>query len=330
MVVNQNASSGRELYGKIWKVLGTRFYDVSRLANWKSWKHCYDDVIIDDNSALRYADKMVASLNDEYTCLIKPEKVGSRHAYQKRNKTAVIAEHLPGNIGCLSILDFSQNNMLEQVAQGLERIADCAGFLVVLANNSGGLVDQAIDCLEPFVEEGGITSLELSTGKGVKTQYVYFAPHASLICTTLPGAKETMQWFGRKKAIVAGKPVAVVINGDTASAAEIFAEALLHNGKATGWCRSYGTRSRGKGITQEPFKILGGRAKLQISTGRVLSPSQRWFGDAQTDCRGIEPDVYVDGGDRAIRNAALRDLRRRIGQKAAWEVRTKNARVFMS
>lgn len=325
MYITECASIGRErsdarerdfaraLYHAIWVRVGAHFFDETRLADWGTWEHRHDDRIVDERSALRYARRMVASLGDKYTCILSPKQLKSRHKKKESTSAAVRAEHLPGNIGCITILSFSQDNVIEQFTTGLEKLADCDGLVIVLNNNRGGQVDRAIDCLEPLIEEGGIVSLEIRGGLGITTEYVYFAPHASLIATMAPDGKETIKRYHRKQAVFAGKPMSLVMNGDTASAAELFAAALICNGKRTGRCRSFGTRTFGKGITQAPFELFEGRATVQISTGRVLSPERAWFGDAQSHCPGIDPGVVIDGDAEAV-TAACEDLRQRVRQ----------------
>ncbi len=329
MNIKQRASAGRELYQAIWEKLGTHFYDLSRLTDWSSWKHRYDDKITDDQSALLYARVMVASLKDNYTCILEPNEVESMQERWHSSESAVIAERLCGNIGFLYIDSFSQENIVEQVAKGMTKIAGCGAFLVVVQNNLGGLAEKVIECLELFVEEGPIVSFESRTEAGWTNDYRYFAPDASILCTLGSGSEEQIEWFKRMKAITAGKPTAVVINGDTASAAEIFAAAILDNGKRSGLCRSFGsqsrrngkkstlswsfgTRSLGKGIAQDRFEILDGRATVKISTGRAFSPNDVWLGDGgQTVCNGIVPDFVVEGDEEAI-DVACRYLRHRL------------------
>jgi C-terminal processing protease CtpA/Prc len=110
--------------------------------------------------------------------------------------------------------------------------------------------------------------------------------------------------------IVGGRPLIVLIDGKTASAAEFFAATLRDHKLA----RLYGTTTGGKGISQATIKLFDGHA-LQVTSGTFLPPSGQFFGDhRQTVFNGIEPHyrVYNDGpGDHVLDVAydhMLRDL----------------------
>jgi hypothetical protein len=55
------------LYHAIWLRVKNSFIDVDRLNDWDSWQHRFDQSIDSDESALRFADVMLASLGDPYT-----------------------------------------------------------------------------------------------------------------------------------------------------------------------------------------------------------------------------------------------------------------------
>ncbi len=313
----QHASFGRELYWAIWEKIDTHFYDVSKLAQWISWKHRFDDLIVDDESALGFARQMVASLNDKYTGLVEPDDVMTKRAIQQISEGAVFTERLAGNIGQISILSFEPNNIVNQVEMGLNAIADCDGFLFKLLNNGGGLIQETSECLEMFMVEGPVTTIEFRTERGTTTREIELVPDAYMLSTTETGSEEEPRFFKRRKAIVANKPMSIAINGGSASSTEIVVAALMKNSRKSRLCRTFGKKTLGKGNMQTTFDILNGRATLRITCGRFLSADGVWFGDAQKDCRGIDPDVLVEGGDAAIHEAALEDLRQRLRNRAA-------------
>jgi carboxyl-terminal processing protease len=79
-------------------------------------------------------------------------------------------------------------------------------------------------------------------------------------------------------------PVVVLVDGGTASAAEVVAAALQDRNRAV----VVGSRTYGKGSVQEPMVLPNGSA-IEITIGRYLTPAGRVI-----DGRGIEPDVLVD------------------------------------
>ena len=81
-----------------------------------------------------------------------------------------------------------------------------------------------------------------------------------------------------------GKPIIVLINGGSASAAEIVAGALQDNRRAT----IVGTRSFGKGSVQTLLPVGLGDGALHLTTARYFTPSGR-----SIQAKGIEPDIEV-------------------------------------
>jgi carboxyl-terminal processing protease len=90
---------------------------------------------------------------------------------------------------------------------GAEKIK---GFVLDLRNNPGGLLDQAISVADAFLDEGEIVS---TRGRNVHEMHRFRA---------------------RRGDLTKGKPIIVLINGGSASAAEIVAGALQDNKRATG------------------------------------------------------------------------------------------------
>jgi carboxyl-terminal processing protease len=80
-------------------------------------------------------------------------------------------------------------------------------------------------------------------------------------------------------------PLAVVVNGNTASAAEIFAGAV----QDFGYGEVVGTTTYGKGVVQVVLPIQSTGGGLKITTSQYYTPSGRTI-----DKNGIYPDYYVD------------------------------------
>ena len=84
--------------------------------------------------------------------------------------------------------------------------------------------------------------------------------------------------------IAAGLPIAVLINGGSASASEIVAGALQDHHRAI----LLGTRSFGKGSVQTIIP-LPGHGAMRLTTARYYTPSGR-----SIQAKGIEPDIVVE------------------------------------
>ncbi|GGC45632.1 S41 family peptidase [Chelatococcus reniformis] len=133
------------------------------------------------------------------------------------------------------------------------------GYVLDLRNNRGGLLDQAVYVSDAFLNRGEIVS------------------------TRGRNADETQRFNAKAGDVTKGKPVIVLVNGGSASAAEIVAGALQDHKRAT----LIGTRSFGKGSVQTIIP-LGANGALRLTTARYYTPSGR-----SIQAKGIEPDIEV-------------------------------------
>ncbi|MEO8223941.1 MAG: S41 family peptidase [Gammaproteobacteria bacterium] len=146
------------------------------------------------------------------------------------------------------------------------------GLVLDLRDNPGGVLDAAVDVADSFLERGVIV-----TASG-RTRDATFSHEAT------PGD------------LLEGAPLAVLVNGASASASEIVAGALQDHHRAL----IVGTRTFGKGSVQTVMPLSDGRA-IKLTTSRYFTPS-----GASIQGRGISPDVDLDSGttDDYLRQAA--------------------------
>ncbi len=170
-----------------------------------------------------------------------------------------------GDIGYIRITQFNQ-----EAYEGLRRAFDhfraepgdakLKGYILDLRNNPGGLLNQAVEITNAFVDGGPIVT---TRGRDPEQQQSYSAR--------------------RGVNLSEGKPVAVLINGGSASASEIVSGALQDLKRAT----LVGTRSFGKGSVQTILP-LGDEGALKLTTARYYTPSGR-----SIQAKGIDPDIVV-------------------------------------
>ncbi len=160
-----------------------------------------------------------------------------------------------------------QENTLAEVDLALSELAkyDARALVLDLRGNHGGLFDTAIEVARRFLTTGVITSTQHQDGKLNK---VFHANNPNAI--TLP--------------------LLVLVDGDTASAAEVLAGALKENARA----KLLGQRTFGKGCTQLILKLPNGKGNLptggiRLTVARFYSPK----GQSYTPF-GIEPDFFVE------------------------------------
>tara|TARA_B100000886_G_scaffold339083_1_gene303503 strand:+ start:1394 stop:2488 length:1095 start_codon:yes stop_codon:yes gene_type:complete len=166
------------------------------------------------------------------------------------------------NIGYLRLKSFNENsdNQFLKILKKFENNNKIKGYVIDLRNNPGGLLTQAINITDFFLDDGEIVST-----KGRKVS-------------------ETRKFFARKGDEIKGKPIVVLINNGSASAAEIFAGALKDHKRAI----ILGENSYGKGSVQSIIPLTnGGGIRLTIS--KYYLPSGKSISEV-----GVTPDIFVE------------------------------------
>jgi carboxyl-terminal processing protease len=173
------------------------------------------------------------------------------------------------NLGYIRLKSFNENSD-EQFLKSIKRFeknSKIKGYVVDLRNNPGGLLTQAINITDFFLDDGEIVSTK---GRNVS---------------------ETRKFFARKGDEIKGKPMVVLINNGSASASEIFAGALKDHKRAI----ILGENSYGKGSVQSIIPVSnGGGIRLTIS--KYYLPSGKSISEV-----GVTPDILVEEtGDNFI------------------------------
>jgi C-terminal processing protease CtpA/Prc len=315
---NASRTSGRRLYREIWKTVADSFFDDDRLqqADWASKENLFDTRIVDDESALACAAEALASLNDKYTHLMPA--VEYRQHVAERDETeesAVYSRILQGNIGYMRIETFFRSDIFEQVTAEVEKLKDCDALIIDLRDNGGGLLDATGHCCEYFVKSGTLAGFVRRTPEGLFEKAFGCNNEASISIVEVAGVQREPVLYMRRPALLADKPTVVLINGGTGSSAEVFASAVVENGRENGRCIAIGMETAGKGIAQTTVDIFEGKARLQISVAKFLNAKLEWLGDhAQRVRNGIKPDVEVDdaGDYKAPLSAAYEHLKQTL------------------
>jgi carboxyl-terminal processing protease len=176
-----------------------------------------------------------------------------------------VRSHLEGdNIGYIRITTFNEqtdvglNNAMKNLKQQANN--KLIGVILDLRNDPGGLLDQAVAVADAFLDKGEIVST-----RGRRSE-------------------DAQRYNSRPGDIAAGLPVAVLINGGSASASEIVAGALQDHHRAV----LLGTKSFGKGSVQTIIP-LPGHGAMRLTTARYYTPSGR-----SIQAKGIDPDIIVE------------------------------------
>ncbi len=175
------------------------------------------------------------------------------------NIPVVQSEMLEDNIGYIALYEFTEQTEPQYMEafealkdQGMERL------IIDVRNNPGGLLTSVCDILEDILPEGLIVYTEDKNGE--REEY------------TCDGENEL------------DIPLAVLVNGNSASASEIFAGAIQDYSKGT----IVGTTTFGKGIVQSLIPFNDGSA-IKTTTAKYYTPSGKCIHGT-----GIQPDVEVE------------------------------------
>ena len=195
-------------------------------------------------------------------------------------QSSVRNQILEQGIGYIRIAVFQAETSEEfkSAIKQLQADGPLQGLVLDLRNNPGGLMPISVEVADTLIDQGLLLYTE---GRLPEANKQYYATYGDL---------------------TQGVPIAVLINGGSASASEIVAGALQDQERAT----IIGTQSFGKGSVQSVIPLGDGRA-IKLTTAHYLTPNGRFIHG-----QGIEPDIVVEsssqkmgGNDKQITQAIL-------------------------
>jgi carboxyl-terminal processing protease len=172
---------------------------------------------------------------------------------------SVLSKLLPGDIGYAQLSVFGQNTG-DELNAALNRLQSegAKAYVLDLRYNGGGYLNAAIDVSSKFIASGPIVTVQARAGQSTE--------------------------YDAENTAITPRPLAVLVNGYTASASEITAGAIEDSGVGT----LIGTKTYGKGVVQTIFPLRDGSA-VKITTARYFTPDGH---DINTV--GIQPQIESD------------------------------------
>lgn len=210
-------------------------------------------------------DKSIESMKgqegSEITITVRRDGIDRDLVFTRRSMelTTVTGEMLSGYIGYIKITGFKKNTP-EQFISTLERLTSngAKAFVFDVRDNGGGLVTALEECVDPLLPEGVVATAEYRDGRS-----------------------ETLVYSDESELDV---PMAVLVNGETASAGELFAASLKDFGKA----ELIGEQTYGKGVMQVTTEFDDGSAVVLTVAEYKTAFSECYNGV------GITPDYVVE------------------------------------
>jgi carboxyl-terminal processing protease len=167
----------------------------------------------------------------------------------------------PG-IGYIQIKQFqsSTSDELDEALNELRKEGPAKGLVLDLRGNPGGLLDQAAQVADHFLQRG-------------------------VIVTTVGGSEGREEKRAKRLGTEPNYPIVMLVNGSSASASEIVAGALKNQDRAV----LVGQTTFGKGSVQLVFSRIAGGAALKLTIAQYLTP-----GGISIQGVGVTPDVELD------------------------------------
>ena len=175
---------------------------------------------------------------------------------------SVVSKLIDNEVGYLRLRAFNENSsdQLKNEISKLEKNKELVGYILDLRNNPGGLLSQAVKISDFFLNDGEIVST-----KGRKS-------------------RENRKFFAKKGDRIKGKPLIVLINNGSASAAEIVAGALQDQKRAV----LLGETTYGKGSVQSIIPLRN-RGAIRLTISKYYLPSGKSISEV-----GVSPDIKVE------------------------------------
>tara|TARA_Y100001970_G_scaffold284454_1_gene401869 strand:+ start:5232 stop:6368 length:1137 start_codon:yes stop_codon:yes gene_type:complete len=175
---------------------------------------------------------------------------------------SVKSKIINNDIGYVRLTSFNENssNQLRKKISGIKKNKNIKAYILDLRNNPGGLLTQAIEISDFFLENGEIVST-----KGRKKS-------------------ENRRWYANSGDVIDGKTLIVLINYGSASASEIVAGALKDHKRAI----LIGENSYGKGSVQSIIPLKNDGA-IRLTISKYYLPSGKSISEI-----GVSPDIEVE------------------------------------
>jgi carboxyl-terminal processing protease len=211
---------------------------------------------------------------------------------------------LDHDVGYLRLSNFGSWSYHSATVEA-ERLKKARAVVVDLRDNPGGDISTTLRLCAMFTRQAVLTHMEsrLIGGDGCTKKTVRLETLAGMV-EGADGRSYPQDQIMLPSCWFEGKPIVVLVNENTASAAELFAGALRDGIGAT----VLGARTFGKGVFQHTINLPQCAVTVRVTSGKFFCPNGDWAGDGARDKRGIEPSVSVATQSKVFDIGSDRDL----------------------
>lgn len=264
-------------YDQIWMLVQQHFLYRVRLQNWARWRHRFDAQLTSPEAMRIACDAMLGSLNDPYTYYRDASATTERQ--QEDDETNVVDyKFVAKNVGYIRLKTFCSKNCVGEMRNGMQQLHGARAIVMDLRDNKGGSVEDAFTIFSMFVKSGKFASLTGIDGKAVIKERL------SVSKTKLLDKKgHSTKIRSREKNLSRARPLLVLVDGKTRSAAEMLAGALRDSAGA----KIIGTKTYGKGVIQRVWEF-DNNTSVKITSAAYKLPS-----GATIHGVGIKPAIKI-------------------------------------
>lgn len=244
-----------------WALLHANSLYADRLPDWDTCRAQYGSGLsrVDEAAADEAMNKLLSLVRDDYTFF--RNRVQTARFRSELEQRGVVRYSVDADgVAWIRIRTFASKHTANELRDALRDVSSTARrYVVDLRGNHGGLVNEAFTAYSLFVDEGVFATFR---GRNCGEDYSEtLSVSRTRLCRQF---NDKVRRSKRYANMTAHKPVFVLIDNDTRSAAELLAGALHDTGRAT----LVGTRTYGKGVVQDTWN-LGDGSSVRITTARA-------------------------------------------------------------
>jgi C-terminal processing protease CtpA/Prc len=272
-------------YDEIWRLVQNSFLYRNRLRNWSRWRHRFDYQLTSPQAMQTAVDTMLGSLHDPYTYYRNASATTTRNLEDSETKV-VDYRMINQKVGYIKLKTFCSKNCVGEMRNGMQQLQGAESIVMDLRDNKGGSIDDAFRIFSMFVKSGRFVSMTGIDKKAVVKERLTVSKTKLVDSRGNRRGTSTISSQSREPNMSKARPLMILVDGRTKSAAEMLAGALRDSAGA----KLIGTKTYGKGVIQRVWQF-DNNTSIKVTSAAYLLPS-----GATIHGVGIKPAIKVLSG----------------------------------